>query len=332
MAAKVMLMEKKPRILFIYTSMHSTFRTDIEILKRSFEVETFQYSGKKDIFRLLKAIYRTDINMSRFVLGHATLAVLLSKFLRRKSIVVAEGWDVINMSEIGYGAMISKSMARKTKFALKHADAVIAVSEAIKNDAMKYVKRDINLVYHCVDGEKFKPKGEKEPIAITVGNIRKDTLLRKGLKAFVESAKYLPDIKFILIGKPLDDTADELKKISTSNVMFTGFIPDEKLMEYYQKAKVYVQVSAHEGFGLSMAEAMLCECVPVVTRRGAIPEVVGDSGFYVPFADPRSTAGAIEKALKSDFGRNARERIINNFPVENRERKLKALILDLIDN
>jgi glycosyltransferase involved in cell wall biosynthesis len=325
-----MMMGKKPKILFIHSEWHSTFENDVNLLKDEFEIVTFKYTGKKNVFRLFWAILRTDVNMSRFVLGHATLAVLLSRILRRKSIVVAEGWGVVSMPEIDYGAVTSKKRAKKTRYALKHATAVIAVSESLKKDALKLENRDIRLIYHCLDSEKFKPKGEKTDMAISVGIVRKDTYLRKGLKAFVEAAQYIPEIEFHLIGKLADETVGHLKSKSSPNVKFKGFISDEELMDYLQRTKVYVQVSAHEGFGISMAEAMLCECVPVVTDRGAIPEVVGDCGFYAPFDDAKATAEAIKRALKSDIGPRARERIKNNFSVKKRKEKLNNLVWEVL--
>ncbi len=123
---------------------------------------------------------------------------------------------------------------------------------------------------------------------------------------------------------------DELRKSGTPNVKYLGHVSDDELMGYFQRARVYVQVSAHEGFGISLAEAMLCECVPVVTRGGAIPEVVGDSGYYVPYNNPKATAEAIEKALKSDLGPAARERISNKFPLKKREEMLVGLVSNLV--
>ena len=101
-----------------------------------------------------------------------------------------------------------------------------------------------------------------------------------------------------------------------------GYVPDEELLSWYQKAKVYVQVSAYESFGMSLAEAMLCECVPVVTERGALPEVVGDAGFYVAYEDDKATALGIKEALRSDKGAYARRRIEDLFSIEKREKAL----------
>jgi len=38
----------------------------------------------------------------------------------------------------------------------------------------------------------------------------------------------------------------KLKSIASGDVKFTGFVPDEELIKYYQKAKVY-QLSKYEG-------------------------------------------------------------------------------------
>ena len=82
--------------------------------------------------------------------------------------------------------------------------------------------------------------------------------------------------------------------------------------------------------GMALAEAMACECVPVVTNNAALPEVVGDTGFYVPYGDPKATADAIEKALKSNKGNVARERIKKMFPLNRRENDLIQVIYEVM--
>lgn len=87
---------------------------------------------------------------------------------------------------------------------------------------------------------------------------------------------------------------------------------------------VYAQLSAYESFGMALAEAMQCGCVPVVTRRGALPEVVGDAGWYVPYGDPDATAQAIREALNAPdaASRAARHRITDRFPLDRRRHAL----------
>ena len=59
-----------------------------------------------------------------------------------------------------------------------------------------------------------------------------------------------------------------------------------------------MQASLHEGFGLSLAEAMLAGAVPVVTSAGALPEVVGDTGVTIAEPTPAAVAGGVRAALE----------------------------------
>jgi glycosyltransferase involved in cell wall biosynthesis len=78
---------------------------------------------------------------------------------------------------------------------------------------------------------------------------------------------------------------------------------------------------------VALGEAMLCECIPVVTDKGALPEVAGDTGFYTQYGNVSQTISAIEKAMESqDKGKQARKRIMENFSQECREKKLKEIV------
>lgn len=313
---------------------------DVEILKKHFEVRTAPTFNRKkpittlpSIFKILKGTLWADVTFSWFADTHAFLAVLFSKIFRKKSIVVAGGYDVAAEPDIAYGVMKStKSIpAMVVKFTLRYADRILALSDSSKNSVLRNApKAKVETLYCGVDTKTFNVNNEKgEKLVISAGLVIKSNLKRKGMETFVRSAEYLPKVKFVLIGKHVDNSIHHLTSIAPSNVSFTGFVSDEQLVEWYQRAKVYVQVSAHEGFGLAMAEAMSCECVPVVTNRGAIPEVVGDAGFYVPYGDPKATAEAVKKALNAD-GKMARERIVKDFPLEKREAELIRIINQLI--
>jgi glycosyltransferase involved in cell wall biosynthesis len=68
----------------------------------------------------------------------------------------------------------------------------------------------------------------------------------------------------------------------------------------------------------------------VGTRCNGIPLAIGDTGFYVPYGDVQATVEAIRKAINSDKGKEARERIKSLFPLERRERELVAEVEELL--
>lgn len=332
---------KKLKILFVKSITSSFIEKDIEIIRKHFDVRVVDFVlSRKNLKRTLKiapnmimGVIWADTTFSWFGDIHAAFAVLLSKIFRKKSIVVVGGYEVVKAPEIGYGAMLNPMSARVVKYVLDNAEKILAVSGFNKEEILKYTNpKNVELVYNAVDCDKFKPQGEKDnDLVITVGGVTNNTLKTKGLEIFVKTAEYLPNTKFILVGQAYDNSIEHLKAIASSNVEFLGYVPHKDLHKWYQKAKVYCQLSYRESFGVAVIEAMCCECVPVVTKRAALPEVVGDTGFYVPYGDPEATAEVIKEALKSDKGKIASERVKNMFPIKRREKELKEIIIRLIE-
>jgi glycosyltransferase involved in cell wall biosynthesis len=145
---------------------------------------------------------------------------------------------------------------------------------------------------------------------------------------FVQAAAYLPDYQFVVVGAWKDEAINDLRAIATPNVAFTGRVSDAELLEYYRAAWVYVQASAHEGFGLSLAEAMLAGCIPVIARVGSLPEVVGEVGIYMLSNSAEAVAKGIRQALTlgTVARQQVRDRILACFPLENRRQALLRLV------
>jgi glycosyltransferase involved in cell wall biosynthesis len=88
----------------------------------------------------------------------------------------------------------------------------------------------------------------------------------------------------------------------------TGRLSDAELVRLYQSGAVLAHPSFCEGFGLPVAEAMLCGLPVVVSDGGALPEVAGAAGRIVPlrsriprspvnFDDVRDFAAALSEVL-----------------------------------
>jgi glycosyltransferase involved in cell wall biosynthesis len=318
------------RIAFIYYNLSSFVRRDCEILSNHFNVEKIMYRRPSDIVKIATSIWKSDISFSWFASGHSFITVLISKLFGKKSVVVAGGYDVAYAPEIGYGQYTQGWLKRLyADFVLKHADIILAVSEFTKMEVLaRTTPKRLAVVYNAIDTEKFFPGGGKENWVLTVASGRRAIKL-KGLDTFVKAATYLPDAKFIVLGLS-DNDMKYLESIrSSNNVELHGYVAHKELICYYQKARVYCQLSYRESFGVALAEAMSCECVPVATERGALPEVVGNAGFYAVYGVTESTARAIETALTSGNGSKARERIVSAFPKSKREATLVKIVNDL---
>jgi glycosyltransferase involved in cell wall biosynthesis len=328
-----------PRILFVHNYPTRFVTLDLALLRERYQVtELFLERRLLNPLSILAQVQRHDLVFAWFASWHSFFPLLFAKVLRKPSLLVIGGYDLANMPEIGYGHQRGGLKKWVACLTMRLATCLMTNSYYSQKEAernAKVPKQRIQVVYHGVpDPLGELPLGSRAPMALTVGNLDRSNLRRKGHELFVLAARLVPDVKFVLAGAWKDDAVEYLRTISSPNVAFTGWVDDKTLLDYYRRASVYVQASAHEGFGLAVAEAMLAGCIPVVTRAGALPEVVGDAGVYVSANAPEAIAEGIQIALRlgadSALRARARERILREFPLEKRRKRLFDLIDRLI--
>jgi glycosyltransferase involved in cell wall biosynthesis len=164
--------------------------------------------------------------------------------------------------------------------------------------------------------------GDEEILVGTVGRIHP----RKDLETFVRAAalagRARPRARFVVVGAP-EGPAEEtylshLRATAASlgvsdRLLFAGARRD--MPAVFQALDVFVLSSRHEGFGRVVAEAMAAGIPAVVTREGALPELVseGTSGLCAAATDAQDFAAQIETlvdtpALRAALGSAARSR------------------------
>ena len=333
------------KILFVTPSAKSPFvNKDAATLSQLcptdiLGVDTLPFPRKLMLLsRLFSMFARNEVQLIVMFFSpplYAPFVVTLAKLFRIKVVVITGGYDTTYVPVIDWGEMKTWWKRVAQRYALSLVDLVLPFSDFSKEDLLKYARpKRIRTLYFGVDTERFKPAGKKEPLILTVCfQVNASTLIQKGIRTMIESARSIPEARFIVNGQVSDDEVmREARRTAPSNVIFNDkFTTDEELLQLYQRAQVYVQVSAHEGFGIANIEAMACGCISVVTNTTALPEVVGDAGFFVQFNDVPATTDAIRKALQSpELGKKARARILEHFTPDTREKPFLAEIQALL--
>jgi glycosyltransferase involved in cell wall biosynthesis len=321
------------QILYVYSRPYPFVQIDLELLRERWDVRECAQPGRyANPLKVARAVRETDLVFGWFASWHTFWPFTFARMLSRPSLLVTGGFDTASIPEIGYGYQQGGLAKRAASWIIRSADKLVTNSQFTRDEVVANVgvlPETVTVVYHGVpDPFGALPSGEREPIALTVGNVAWLTFERKGLRAFVEASRFAPEVRFVLVGDWKDDSIDRLRELGGDNIEYTGRVSDAELADWYRRASVYVQASRHEGFGMSVAEAMLGGCVPVVSTAGALPEVVGDVGTQLDRADPPAIAEAVRSALGSDPRERARarDRVLERFTLESRREGLYAAV------
>jgi glycosyltransferase involved in cell wall biosynthesis len=332
-------------VLFIAMHFPPFIQNDVKFLEKEYAVRCFRYVPSRKIlpnlwqqirllnwlpFRMqkVKAIYVW------FADYHAFLPVLFSKILRKKSIVVLAGYDVTSIPRLNYGVFSNPIRSFCAAFAIRNADILAPVAGALIDSARKRVpeiRGRIVPIPFGFDPSQWYCDTPKEDMVLTVSIADDETRIQiKGVDFLMEVARRLPEVSFVVVGvcKRTQTLLD-----APSNVRFFERILHSELRRYYSRAKVYAQFSLSEGMPNVVCEAMLCECIPVGTKTGGIPEIIGDAGYLISDRILSSVVCAIRSALKAprNMREKARDRVVTHFSEQNRYRALVGIIEGSVD-
>jgi len=85
--------------------------------------------------------------------------------------------------------------------------------------------------------------------------------------------------------------------VPTTDLVLTGYVPDDDLVALYNLAGLFVFPSLHEGFGLPILEAMACGTPAIAANTSSMPEVLGRADALFDPHDNTAIAAAIGAVL-----------------------------------
>jgi glycosyltransferase involved in cell wall biosynthesis len=266
---------------------------------------------------------------------------------------------IYDVNHLAFYEKLSMTQKIYSKFmmneAVKLSDEVITISEFSKSEILKYLSVNplkIKVVHFGIDPEIIKSEIKEDfPLSISiperfllfVGNVKPHKNLITLLKALEILLQSGIDYKLVIVGKKEgfitgDEEVFKLvenNKILNEHIIFTGYIENRELYNYYKKATVFVFPSLYEGFGIPPLEAMICGCPVIASDLTAIPEICGDAVLYINAIDPADIAKKISTLIDDN---NLRDELINKgkfqvtkFPLTKFSHNLKEVIEEVIN-
>lgn len=192
---------------------------------------------------------------------------------------------------------------------LRRAKLLLAISESSRQEGMSYLgfSQEGSINISTAAESHFQPKlikttqateicqryGLLRPFVMYTGGIDHRKNIEGLIRAYARLSKTLRDghqLAVVCSIQPQD--RERLYNIaikyglSSDEVVFTSFVPEEDLIALYNLCKVFIFPSWHEGFGLPALEAMSCGKAVIGANTTSLPEVIGrEDALFDPHND-----------------------------------------------
>lgn len=298
------------------------------VVWRAPELGSFQNASTRKIAELVREAFllqlRPDVILVASLFeGYGDSAICSIKRLDDTTPVVVILYDLIPL--LNPGEYLDFDSAYKNYYMervgfLKKADLCLAISEYSKNEAMATLDipaERVVAISSAVEENFARGETKERALAALFGRlkIRKRYIFyvggsdpRKNLERLIAAYALLPvDVRRnyqLVFGGAMPDvhvlkfmkSARELH-LDDDDLVFTGYIGNDDLVELYKQCWLFVFPSFHEGFGLPALEAMLCGAPVIGSNVTSLPEVIGAPEALFPPRDVYAIADKMSKAL-----------------------------------
>jgi glycosyltransferase involved in cell wall biosynthesis len=290
-------------------------------------------------------IKERDIKIVRTHQYHANLYGRLAAWLAKVPCIVASVHNVYTIDRKLHRRMINRFLARFT-------DKVVAVSEIVKKDILKYdgLREDkVMVIYNGIDTDRFLNSDGNAIQAefsipsdtLVIGTIGRLTF-QKGQKYLIEAVSKIkekfPRIMLLIVGDgPMKDGLRNYAKTLGLNehVIFTGSRRD--IPALLAAMDIFVLPSLWEGLPNALLEAMAAAKPIIATDIPSIREIVSSEeiGILIPSENSDAIANSIElvlnnKTLSENLSKAAKERAFFSFTIKITVNRYLSLFEDIM--
>lgn len=209
---------------------------------------------------------------------------------------IAWGLESTYLNKHGYNKGLKKVFAKYIINRLKKWDAqtedgvdfFISNSAFVKDRIQRAYDRKAKVIYPPVDTEKFEFRERKDDFYFTASRF----VDYKNIDLIIKAFNQLPDKRLVIAGHgPLEKY---LKRIAGLNIEFLGWVSEEKLIFYMQRAKAFLNASV-EDFGIAGLEAQSAGTPVIALGKGGYRETIVENktGIFFEREHPEALADAL---------------------------------------
>lgn len=265
-----------------------------------------------------------------FFIGANTLLlpIITAKLLEKNVVLLLSGSFTNTLKFANNRFVVPVKIMERINYSL--ASFILLYSPSlIKEYEMEDYKNKILIAHeHFINFNKFRidiPLCERKVLIGYFGRLSEEKGVLDFVSAISELSKEVDDAEYLIVGdgrlrKKIEKFLKEEKLIE--KVSLAGWIPHEKLPEYFNKLKLLVMPSYTEGLPNIMLEAMACGIPVLATPVGAIPDIIkdGETGFLMENNYPSCIATNVIRALNhpelEEIAQNARALVERKFTFE----------------
>lgn len=194
----------------------------------------------------------------------------------------------------------------------RRADGVIVNSAHTARDVERRLMVPAGKITVCHPGAPAWARREREPeggVILFLGSLEPRKNLAVLLDAYERLCARRPGVPpLVLAGRSSPASVPILDRVRrgplAARVELPGYVDDAAREALYRRALVFVMPSLAEGFGMPALEAMTIGVPVAASRRGALPEVLGEAARWFEPDDPDALAARLEELL-GDAGARA---------------------------
>lgn len=315
------LAEASPRSAYLRMYIESGEPHDeFEALAMRHNVEAMEPDGA--LWRRLSGLWRLwhvgrDMELGDVELYHALAGVVPLGLQRRniRSVVTIHSLEFLRLRKFFrpvyniYRRMLMLSSMRR-------ADRIVAVSECVKRDIVRYLHIDaekIDVIYGGCHRRFTEPVSESQIEQVRERyNLPERYILvsgthspRKNIAHIIEALPDIdPSVNLVIAGRGTKHTEALKRRVKAlgmeDRVVMLHGVANEDMPAIYHAARAYLMMSLYEGFSTTIVEAITVG-VPVIAAKGSsLEESGGEGSIYVEPQDHDALVEAVERVVHDE--------------------------------